>query len=140
MSLIVFEVHIFDSIVFVLLVGVRVDLRAGDILVSEKLLHGPQVRDSITPGGESMTQTVRIHGPAERGDRGGADDPVNMPSSKRLERLTGRESKSIRIRQNGRPVKQEHFFQGFTEPAADRDLSLFLVFGDFLPDNERRHR
>lgn len=43
MSLTVAAVHVFDGIVFVLFVGMGIDLGAGYVAVSEQLLAGPHI-------------------------------------------------------------------------------------------------
>ena len=45
MSLTVAAVHVLDSFVFVLLIGMGVDLGAGNVAVTEQLLDGPHIGD-----------------------------------------------------------------------------------------------
>ncbi|MBA7698179.1 hypothetical protein ES703_106854 [subsurface metagenome] len=65
---------------FVLLVRVGVDLGAGDVTVTEQFLNGPHTRDPHEFARKSMAEHVRIHRPAERSDRGGVDNFINLPS------------------------------------------------------------
>lgn len=56
-------------------------LGAGNVVVTEKFLDGPHVRDSQKTAGKSVSEHVRIDSPANRFKSGGVYDVLDLAGS-----------------------------------------------------------